>query len=66
MSREKTPVLSGSIPAFEVFMATWEKLAERNEHLKPWIDIGLEWATKYYKQMDHTNAYIISMCKSLV
>jgi len=28
MSGETTPVLSGVIPAFEMFMSTWEDLAE--------------------------------------
>jgi hypothetical protein len=66
MSREQTPVLSGSIPAFEIFMSTWEKLAVKNPRLKPWIVIGLVWATKYYNRMDNTKAYIIAMCESII
>jgi hypothetical protein len=30
--------------------------------MKPWMDIGLEWATKYYQCMDNICAYIIAMC----
>jgi hypothetical protein len=63
MSAEKTPILSGAIPAFEMFMSSWEKLAKEHPHLKPLIDPGLEWASIYYAKMDRTRAYIIAMCK---
>lgn len=62
MSQEKNPVLAGAIPAFEMFMTTWEKLGEQNSHLKRWTDLGLKWATKYYNRMDNTKAYVIAMC----
>ena len=61
MSGESLPTLSGAIPAFEMFLTTWEVLAEKNAKLKTWIDIGLKWATDYYKRMDCTSAYIIAM-----
>jgi hypothetical protein len=61
MSRESTPILVGSLPAFEMFMTAWEALGEKNPHLQPFINIGLEWAKKYYNQMDNTKAYIIAM-----
>jgi len=61
MSGETTPVLSGTIPAFETFMSQWEVLGEKHPRLKPWVDIGLKWATTYYARMDLTKAYIISM-----
>jgi hypothetical protein len=61
MSKEKTPMLSGSIPAFETFMWEWEVLAEKHPHLKPWIDVGLKWAGDYYICMDCTSSYIIAM-----
>jgi len=62
MSREQTPVLSGAIPAFEMFMTQWERLGERIPRLKPFVDIGLSWATTYYARMDRTKAYILAMC----
>ena len=62
MAQEKTPILSGAIPAFETFMWEWEVLADKHPRLKPWIDVGLEWATEYYTRMDRTDAYIIAMC----
>ena len=65
MSSETTPVLSGTIPAFEMFMSKWEDLAERHLRLSQWIDIGMDKAKEYYGQMDHTAAYIMSMCESV-
>ena len=46
-----------------MFMWEWEVLAEKHPRLKPWIDVGLEWAGEYYTRMDRTDAYIIAMCK---
>lgn len=65
MSTHMTPVLSGAIPSFELFMTQWEKLGDEHLNLKAWTDIGLKWATKYYKRMDDTDAYVISMCEFL-
>ena len=44
-------------------MTKWERLTEQHNILKPWVDIGLCWATKYYVQMDDMEAYIVTMCK---
>ncbi|KAF8232987.1 hypothetical protein L208DRAFT_1269203 [Tricholoma matsutake] len=63
MSKEKTPILAGAIPSFKRFMSRWERLTEKNAHLTPAIQIGLDFATKYYKQMDDTDAYVIAMCE---
>lgn len=63
MSAEKTPILSGAIPAFETFMSSWEKLAREHRRLKPLIKPGLDWAYMYYGRMDRTKAYIIAMRK---
>ena len=63
MSGESTPLLTGAIPAFKMFMMVWENLANKKQHLKRYINIGLEWATKYYTKMDNTHAYIIAMCE---
>ena len=61
MSSESTPVLSRTILTFE--MTEWEKLMEEYSILKPWIEISLRWATKYYIRMDETEAYVVAMCK---
>ena len=65
MSSDANPILSGSIPAFEMFMTAWKKLAKNHPRLKPWIDVGLKWATTYYVRMDLTKAYILTMGKQL-
>ena len=62
MSGERTPILSGAIPAFEMFMSRWENLTQDHPRLKPLIEPGLDWAYMYYGRMDHTRAYIIAMC----
>jgi hypothetical protein len=63
MSSDTNPVLVGSIPAFEIFMTSWEQLAERHPRLKGWIDVGLGWANQYYSRMDLINTYVIAMGK---
>jgi hypothetical protein len=63
LAKDETPVLAGVIPAFEIFLTKWEKLAVKKPHLKPWIDEGLVWATKYYRRLDSSDAYVIAMCK---
>jgi hypothetical protein len=55
------PVLAGTLPAFEMFMSTWELLGGKHPRLEPFINIGLAWALKYYCCMDQTRAYIITM-----
>ncbi len=57
------PVLSHAIINFEKFMTEWEILGEKHKILKPWTDIGLRWARKYYIRMDDTEAYVLTMCK---
>lgn len=64
MSSESMPVLSLAIIEFERFMTELEALGEKHPVLKPWTDIGIHWATKYYIRMDETKAYIVTMCKS--
>ncbi|KAF8224401.1 hypothetical protein L208DRAFT_1311721, partial [Tricholoma matsutake] len=63
MSTERTPMLLGAIPAFEMFMTAWELLGENHPRLAQWMDIGIQWATTYYKKMDDSHAYVIMMCE---
>ncbi len=65
MSAESMPVLSEAVPSFEIFMTRWEKLCDKFPKLAPWVNIGLEWAEKYYNHMDDTDAYVVAMCESL-
>jgi len=63
MSSKSTPVLSCAISDFETFMTDWEILRDEHEGLKYWMEIGLDWAKKYYIRMDKTDAYVVTMCK---
>ena len=63
MSAESTLILSGSIPAFEMFMTAWKQLGKKHPQLERWTSIGIEWAKKYYTKMDKTDAYVIVMCE---
>jgi hypothetical protein len=63
LSNEKTPVLAGVLPMFEIFLIKWETLARNKTRLAPLIDEGLKWAYKYYQRMDLTDAYVVAMCK---
>jgi hypothetical protein len=66
MLAKSMPVLSGAILSFEIFMMQWEKLHVTYPELAPWVNIGLEWAEKYYDRMDDTNVYVIVMCELLL
>ena len=66
MAAENTPMLAATIPAFELFVNSWEAMkvdpvlsAMNISHL---IDAGLAIAQKYYNKFDDTDAYIIAMC----
>jgi hypothetical protein len=48
-----------------MFMSTWEDLAKRHVRLSQWIDMGMDKAKEYYGRMDHTAAYMVSMCESV-
>jgi hypothetical protein len=61
MSEESTPVLSGAIPSFELFISQWEMLSTNHLCLQPLIKPGLKLAYTYYGWMDRTSSYIIAM-----
>jgi hypothetical protein len=46
-----------------MLMSEWDSLGKQHDRLRPWTQIGVSWATKYYIRMDDTDAYIITMCK---
>jgi hypothetical protein len=66
MSGEATPILSGAIPTFEMFMTRWEKMVEEHPQLEKYIKPGLDWAYQYYGRMDRTQAYTLSMRKHIL
>lgn len=70
MAAENTPMLAATIPAFELFVNSWEAMkadpvlsALNITHL---IDAGLAIAEKYYNKFNDTDAYIIAMCLLLL
>jgi hypothetical protein len=62
MSGDKTPLLAGVIPVFEIFMTGWERLKEKRGHLARFIQPGLDMAHKYYSRTDLSKAYVVAMC----
>jgi hypothetical protein len=60
-------MLSHALPYFEIFMSHLTELGKKSEGgiLKPWTDIAEQCATKYYKKMDDTDAYVITLCMAL-
>jgi hypothetical protein len=69
MSAEDTPILSGAIPAFELFMSSWKSMVADSdlvaENAAQFIQPGLAIANKYYTKFDDTDAYIIAMCECI-
>ena len=63
MSGESTPILSGAILAFKMFMTQWEHICNNQDNTKEWVEVGVSWAMTYYNCMDLTQAYIIAMCE---
>ena len=66
MSAESMPVLSSTVAIFELFMTQWEELGQNFPKLRPWINIGLKWARRYYNLMDDTDAYIVTMSEFFI
>jgi hypothetical protein len=62
LTSERTPMLAGVLPCFEMLMTQWENLAKDMPKLKPYIQPGLDSAYKYYNRMDDTKAYVVAMC----
>ncbi|KAJ6559295.1 ribonuclease H-like domain-containing protein, partial [Mycena sp. CBHHK59/15] len=65
MSSENTPILAGTIPAFELFMSSWQAMLDdpvlEDESIAQIVQPGLNVAEKYYNKFGDTDAYIISM-----
>ena len=61
MSEESSPVISGAMPSFEIFMTAWEDLSEHHPHLETIIKPGLDLAYKYYTWMDCSLCYVVAM-----
>lgn len=70
-ANERTPTLHFAIPLFEKLLTLWEELSNKKKSPRPnriekLVNIGLEWAVKYYKKLDNSQAYTITMCTYLI
>jgi hypothetical protein len=65
MSSESMPVVSRAIIYFEIFMEDLENLGKKYHELSPFTDATLKWAYKYYRRMDDSDVYVITMCEPL-
>ena len=63
LSGKNNPVLAFAVPFFKLFRTKWEKLGTMTPQLDPFIQQGLHFSYIHYAKMDHTKAYIISMCE---
>ncbi|KAJ7138382.1 hypothetical protein C8R44DRAFT_728524 [Mycena epipterygia] len=65
LSSESTPILAAMIPAFELFMSSWETMKAdsdlEEENITDLISPGLVIAQKYYDKFADIDAYIIAM-----
>ncbi|KAJ7142793.1 hypothetical protein C8R44DRAFT_924460, partial [Mycena epipterygia] len=65
MAVENTPMLAATIPAFELFVSSWNAMQDdpdlANANIVAFIKPGLELANKYYSKMGDTDTYVISM-----
>lgn len=67
LAGQHVPTLCYSIQYMERFITAWEELPNkcgsvRAARIRPYVQVGVRWATKYYKKLDNSYAYVISMC----
>lgn len=66
MAKETTPTLCNAIRFMESWMTVWEDhqnlLAGEDHCAHDWVEEGLLWAKKYYRKMDDSKAFAISLC----
>lgn len=65
-SSEKIPTLHRVIPALEALCTRWEKKLSKPKYTlyHGALERGLVKLNKYYRKLDHTDIYILSLCKS--
>jgi hypothetical protein len=71
MSSENTPILAATIPAFELFMSSWEAMMEDTDleakNVASIISLGLSvQKDTTINKFGDTDAYIIAMCECIV
>jgi hypothetical protein len=61
MSSEKTPTLSGTLPAFQSLQDCWEEHAHQHPDVARYVLEGMERLNKYHERAGKTRAYVITM-----
>ncbi|GBE83500.1 hypothetical protein SCP_0505510 [Sparassis crispa] len=57
-----SPMLSAAVLAIELLQTSWEKLHDRNRlQVQPYVSVGIKKVSEYYKWMDDTRAYVITL-----
>jgi hypothetical protein len=66
LSSEKTPTLSGTIPAFEGVIRMLEQLQNSNNTTFHIIDAGIRKLKEYQTTTAHSPAYMLAICEFLL
>ncbi|KAF9519743.1 hypothetical protein BS47DRAFT_1481925 [Hydnum rufescens UP504] len=61
MSGEATPILSGTLPAFQSLQNRWEEHMAKNPDVTPFVLEGMEQLNQYHEKAGKTRAYVIAM-----
>lgn len=61
MSGERTPTLSGTLPAFQSLQDCWEEHALQHPEVKRYVLEGMTRLNKYHERAGRTRAYVIAM-----
>ncbi|KAF9504464.1 hypothetical protein BS47DRAFT_1401372 [Hydnum rufescens UP504] len=61
MVGETTPILSGTLPAFQSLQDQWQEHMISNLDMSPYVLKGMAWLNKYHEKVGKTHAYVIAM-----
>jgi hypothetical protein len=61
MTGETTPILSGTIPAFQSLQDRWQDHARKHPDVSKYVVEGMTWLNKYHEKAGRTRAYVIAM-----
>ncbi|KDQ05945.1 hypothetical protein BOTBODRAFT_122080, partial [Botryobasidium botryosum FD-172 SS1] len=68
LSSDQYPTLQLAIPTMEFLLSEWENLRDARDPTDPFhnaLQAGINKLSSYYTRMDDSNAYAISMSKSI-
>jgi hypothetical protein len=66
LSAEATPTLHNALPSFEKLVSVWKKHQNRHPETSDIVAAGLEKIEGYSARASVVDAYMLSMCMSLV